>query len=484
MLTRTIRRSHSLIRRGKQISTCQQQAGNRFNSFARLQTINQQSNNQPYRAMSSTSSDAAPAKRKYKFYREDFGPLVSRPLHLDLYFDIIESRVIVTNHTTFRYEPVVNQSTNQPGSPAAPLNQLKLNSKDLEIVSVDLITDFSPLPDWCGRPITDQSSNQRADFTAHVSSYENSSHKALPYELDTEHDHLVIQLPDGIQPNQQFVVRLITIAKPTAHILEGLYYDYTPSCCPRTIITQCQQYGFQRITPCMDYMNAKSYYTTTITADKRYTNVITNGDLAPGFCTPDGKPVGHPPAKVDPQDVDKTENAIERQTFKYHNHITNMAPYLFFLGCGTYQTFVKRLEYPDGDTIQLELLCFPGLVEAKYAEMAIQSLHDSVMWVYVSTGPEAHLHDKERAQVYELIKKREDLKNRLQSGVNDADSNELTQVRAQLKQLVNDTWKKTGYKYTGAVYREIAMQNSDYGGMNTISRLALISFDIYMWLTS
>jgi len=44
--------------------------------------------------------------------------------------------------------------------------------------------------------------------------------------------------------------------------------------------SQCQQYGFQRIVPSIDLMAAKCYYTTTIVADKRYTNIITNGNQA------------------------------------------------------------------------------------------------------------------------------------------------------------------------------------------------------------
>jgi aminopeptidase N len=51
-----------------------------------------------------------------------------------------------------------------------------------------------------------------------------------------------------------------------------------------TLLTlQCQQYGFQRIAPSLDCMAAKCYYTTTIVADKRYTNLISNGDYAPGY---------------------------------------------------------------------------------------------------------------------------------------------------------------------------------------------------------
>ena len=214
----------------------------------------------------------------------------------------------------------------------------------------------------------------------------------------------------------------------------------------------------------MDYMTSKAYYTTTITADKRYTNIITNGDLAPGYVTPGGQPVPHPPPVLAPQDVGSQQ--IERHTLKYHNHITNMAPYLFFLGVGTYATYRKQLEYPDGDSFALELLCFPSLVQKEDAERSLQSLHDSVLWVYLSTGPEAHLHDNERQQLYDLLKRREQLKLEVENGQagegSQSKQKELADIRAEAKRLIG-TWKKTGYKYTGAVYREIAMENSDYG---------------------
>jgi aminopeptidase N len=75
---------------------------------------------------------------------------------------------------------------------------------------------------------------------------------------------LQVTLPAAVPGGVEFVVRTVTVATPTDHILEGMYYDYTPAGCPRTIISQCQQYGFQRIVPCIDYMAAKMYYTTTI----------------------------------------------------------------------------------------------------------------------------------------------------------------------------------------------------------------------------
>lgn len=64
-------------------------------------------------------------------------------------------------------------------------------------------------------------------------------------------------------------VRTVSVCRPTKNILEGIYYDFTPPGAPPTMITQCQQYGFRRIVPCVDEMPAKTYYTTTIIADAR-----------------------------------------------------------------------------------------------------------------------------------------------------------------------------------------------------------------------
>ena len=59
-----------------------------------------------------------------------------------------------------------------------------------------------------------------------------------------------------------------------------------------------------------------------------------------------------------------------------------------------------------------------------------------------------------------MLKSRDELK--------DANNNEfardLSAIRADLKALISK-WNETGYKYTGSVYREIAMENSNYGGM-------------------
>ena len=59
----------------------------------------------------------------------------------------------------------------------------------------------------------------------------------------------------------------------------------------------------------------------------------------------------------------------------------------------------KEVEYPDGDSFMLELLCLPGVVDPKDAATSLVALHDSILWLYVSCGPEATLHNDERAKV-------------------------------------------------------------------------------------
>ncbi|KAE9027867.1 hypothetical protein PR001_g11877 [Phytophthora rubi] len=397
-------------------------------------------------------ASAAPAK-KYRFTRQDFQSLVTKPLHFDMVFDITESKVKVTLQTTLRHDG------------AQPLSELKLNSKELEILSVERFDAFSPL-------------GAQNDFVAHVQSF--AEPRALQFDVDTDDHFLVVKFSKPVQSGEEFVIRTVSVATPTENILEGLYFDYTPEGAPKTIITQCQQHGFQRIVPCIDTMDAKAYYTTTIVAGTRYTNIITNGDLAPGYHTDTGVPVFHPASEV----LGKEDPS--RHVLKYYNHKVNMAPYLFFLGVGTYETFRRTLEFPDGDTTLLEILAFPGYFEPADAKAAVKMLHDSVLWVMVSLGPEAREHHDERKRMYELLEEREALKAKegelclgpneeyVKTPLSASDAARLAAVRAELKELLK-VWKKTGYKYTGAVYREIAMENSYYGGMENVGNTTIVS---------
>ncbi|OQR98439.1 metalloprotease family M01 [Achlya hypogyna] len=394
------------------------------------------------------------ATKKFRYTRHDFEPLETKPLHFDMVFDVTEKEVRVVLQTTLKY------------TGAEPKTVLKLNSKALEVTRVERLHKFTPL-------------NGSRDFVSHVASFGEPA--PLTYTVDTVDHFLVINLDAPVQSGDEFVILTESVARPTENILEGLYYDFTPEGCPRTIITQCQQYGFQRIVPCIDTMDAKAYYTTTIVADKNYTNMITNGDLAPGYSTPEGKPVYHEAIEV------LGREDASRHVLKYHNHTVNMAPYLFFLGVGTYVTYRRTLEFPDGDTTLLELLAFPKSVEPKDAKLSVQMLHDSILWVMMSLGPEATDHCEERKAIYALLTEREALKAKAgplcvgseevvaaPSELSAADKARLAEVRAELKTLLS-VWTKTGYKYTGQIYREIGMENSNYGGMENVGNTTIVS---------
>lgn len=83
-----------------------------------------------------------------------------------------------------------------------------------------------------------------------------------------------------------------TVCIPTEHILEGIYYDHTPEGAPRTLTSQSQQWGCQRIFPLPDRMRAKAYWTTTIVADTRYTRLLSNGAVDPGSSPGGAQPRG------------------------------------------------------------------------------------------------------------------------------------------------------------------------------------------------
>jgi aminopeptidase N len=144
------------------------------------------------------------------------------------------------------------------------------------------------------------------------------------------------------------------------------------------------------------------------------------------------------------------------------------------------------LEYPDGLEIFIELLVFPD-APAEASQQAVNSLHDSVIWNNVSTGPETEEHLTEEKKIYALITEREQIKARsgglitlgdatppIVHKFSDADAKRIDTIRHDLKKLIGH-WKKQGYKYTGRVYREIAMQNSDYGGMENVGNTTIIS---------
>ena len=331
-------------------------------------------------------------KRLFQYYPEDFGVLPVKVLHMDLRFDIHDDHARVLSD-------LIAESLD------SPLTTLSLNAKNLEIHSVS------------------------------------TKGRTLTYTYEKEQNLLDLTFRPAIPPHTRFTMHTDTTCYPSHTVLEGLYYDITPPGTPPQLITQCQQWGFQRLVPCIDDMTAKCTYTTTIQADHRYTDIITNGDILESRHSIDG-----------------------RDRIVFENTITPMASYLFFLGCGTYATFLREFEYPDDHTFLLQLLV-PPQSDGTRANRALEILADAVMWVHLFTGPGRYDQISVRKEVYHLTKV---LDERKQAG---SSSLELQAIRKKLQTLLSSF--HPGYTYTGTIYREIGMQNSDFGGMENVGNTTI-----------
>ena len=321
-------------------------------------------------------------KTEYLFYPAEFPNPPVTVQHISLIVDITETAVTVSSETTFHA--------------AEPVSSLRLNAKNLEIKSLT-------------------QNGRRVEYTY-------------------ADDIITLQLNRPLSKGAEFRIAAKTVCYPTDNILEGLYYDITPEGQPRTIISQCQQWGFQRIAPCIDDMRAKCTWTTTIIADSRYSNLISNGNVS----------------------RERTRFDSTRDTITYHNN-EPMPPYLFFLGVGTWDTFTREFCYPNGKTVRLELLALPG-ADAADAETAVDIMADAILWTHIFTGPERFEYTERRQKLYELCTRRF----RGEEGLTE-------EIEALAADMV------CGYQYPYEVYREIAMQNSDFGGMENTGNTTIIA---------
>jgi len=321
-------------------------------------------------------------KTEYLFYPAKFPRPPVAVQHISLIFDITETEVTVTSETRFQA--------------VEPVFELKLNAKNLEIKSLT-------------------QNGRRVEYTY-------------------EDDIITLKLIKPLAAGAEFRIAAKTVCYPTDNILEGLYYDITPEDKPRTIISQCQQWGFQRIAPCIDDMRAKCTWTTTIIADSRYSNFISNGNVS----------------------RERTRYDAARDTITYQN-TEPMPPYLFFLGVGTWDTFTRDFCYPNGKNVRLELLTLPGSDETD-AGTALDIMADAILWTHLFTGPERFEDEDKRRRLYELCTRRF----RGEDGLTD----EIAEIADNLV---------CGYQYPYEVYREIAMQNSDFGGMENTGNTTIIA---------
>ena len=321
-------------------------------------------------------------KTEYLFCPSEFSEPPVSVQHITLTVDIAETEVTVSSETSFRT--------------AVPISEVKLNAKNLEIKSLT-------------------QNGRRVEYTY-------------------ADDIITLQLNKPLAAGAEFRIAAKTICRPTDNILEGLYYDITPKGLPRTIISQCQQWGFQRIAPCIDDMRAKCTWTTTIIADSRFSNLISNGNVSRA----------------------RTRYDNTRDTITYQND-EPMPPYLFFLGVGTWDTFTRDFCYPDGKHVRLELLTLPGS-DAYDAGVALDIMADAILWTHIFTGPERFDDEDKRMKLYELCTRRFKGEEGLTEEIENLSGNMVF-----------------GYQYPYEVYREIAMQNSDFGGMENTGNTTIIA---------
>ncbi|MBM3299378.1 MAG: DUF3458 domain-containing protein, partial [Deltaproteobacteria bacterium] len=242
--------------------------------------------------------------------------------HVSLYLNFLDDLVEASNLLDMTAEE--------------PLERIELDAKELEVLEVE----------WVADPTRVETQRSPAD-----------------YRYDREANKLFVELPYKVSAGERFGIRTITRCVPSDHILEGIYKDSTPPGAPQQYMSQCQQWGFQRIAPIIDDCRAKCTMTTTIEADARYNRMISNGNISKDL-NPDNKPI---PKPGDPS----------RQVIRYENHIP-MAPYLFLVCVGTWDTLAETVTYDSGRTVQLEYLVPPGRIEGACIPMDI--LKQAVLW--------------------------------------------------------------------------------------------------------
>ncbi|MBC7358491.1 MAG: DUF3458 domain-containing protein [Desulfacinum sp.] len=264
--------------------------------------------------------------RRFKYMRSDFGELPLRLRHMDITVRFYEDRVEAENR--LHLEATKSQDL------------IALDANNLEVRSVRFAWD-------------------------------SGGAVPAPHRIDTRNHKLLVTPPRPVRPGERFVVETHTLCYPSEHLLEGIYRDVTPPGAPQQYMSQCQQWGFQRIMPVLDDCRAKCTMTTTLEGDARYTHLISNGNISRTH-NPDGVPVS-------------LEDDPGRKRITYHNPVP-MAPYLFIACAGTWDELSDSVTYPSGRTVRLEYLVPPGKTDQ--ARIPMEILKHSILWIYETQGYE------------------------------------------------------------------------------------------------
>lgn len=262
-------------------------------------------------------------ERIWKYRRQDFGELPVVLHHLNIHLNFLDG--------------VVEASNTLEMTARAPLEQVRLDANSLEVLRVEA------LPGIVG---------------------ESEPGVLLRYDYEQEKNRLMVHMGRTVAGGERFWIRTITRCTPSDHILEGIYKDVTPPGAPQQYMSQCQQWGFQRIMPIFDDCRAKCTMRTTIEADAAYTHLISNGNIDRKL-NPEGRPSPKP-------------GNPGRRVITFDNPVP-MAPYLFLVCAGTWDVLADEVVFESGRRVRLEYLVPPGSVEG--ARVPMQILKESVLWI-------------------------------------------------------------------------------------------------------
>jgi aminopeptidase N len=271
-------------------------------------------------------------RQDFKYRRGDLGELPATLQHLRIHVGFSNDWVSASNCM----EMVANKL----------LDRVVLDASNLQVIGIE----------WCEHP---------PDQHAELGSLEPLGQGTLlRYEYEKDDNRLIVHLPRMVDAGERFWIRTSTRCFPSDHVLEGIYKDATPPGAPQQFMSQCQQWGFQRIMPILDDCRAKCTMTTTIEAGARYTHLISNGNIC-RHLHPDGKPT---PSLMN----------ADFQVITYENPIP-MAPYLFLVCAGTWDALVDQVTYPSGRSVRIEYLVPPGAVDGVRLPMEI--LKKAILWI-------------------------------------------------------------------------------------------------------
>jgi aminopeptidase N len=285
--------------------------------------------------------------KKYKYNRSDFSPLPVKLDHIDIELNFIDGKVEARQMMTM--------------TARERLETITLDAQDIAIRSIAV--QGSEFKVQGLEAEFEEGKNQKRTPNAQRPTPNNQVLGEVEFDYQTEKSKLVVMLPEAVEEGTTFALDIRNTCVPTDNILEGLYLDTTPEGAPQQYMSQCQQWGYQRIMPIFDDCTAKCTMTTVIEADARYTHLVSNGNIDHEQ-NPDGKPV-------------LKEGDPSRQIIKYNNPVP-MAPYLYLICVGTWDVLEDEVTYPSGRKVKLEYLVSPGNVDG--ARIPMEILKDSILW--------------------------------------------------------------------------------------------------------